>query len=154
MRRINGVGDQKLEQYGESFISVVREHLKEQPGADKAAISACDLPLQARTRQSKGKKGETVEETYSLFMGGMSLNDIARNRKLAPSTIALHLDQLIRSGRDIDIDRLIDPIKRDEIAEFFRSSDLGTLGPVIEHFNGRVSYEEARLIRAWLQTEK
>lgn len=151
MRQISGVGEQKLEQYGESFISVVREYFSGNPSAYKAAISAGGLPMQTRTRQSKVKKGETVEETYSLFMGGMSLNDIAKNRKLAPSTIALHLDQLIRSGRDIDIDRLIDPIKRAEITEFFRSSELLALGQVIEHFDGKVNYEEARIVRAWLQ---
>lgn len=154
MRRINGIGDQKLEQYGKSFISAVREHLNENPGSQKAANTASDLQMQTRTRQTKGKKGETVEETYALFRDGMSFDDIAKNRKLAPSTIALHFDQLIRSGRDIEIDRLIDPVKRDAIAEFFRSSELLALGPVIEHFNGRVSYEEARIVRAWLQREK
>jgi uncharacterized protein YpbB len=84
----------------------------------------------------------------------MSLEDIAKHRKLAPSTITLHFDQLIRSGRDIDIDRLVNPAKRDEIAEFFRSSELLALGPAIEHFQGKVNYEEARIVRAWLQRDK
>lgn len=154
MRQISGVGDQKLEQHGESFISVVREYLKEHPETEKAANSGGDLPMLTRTRQPKGKKGETVEETYVLFRGGMSLEDIAKHRNLAPSTIASHLDQLIRSGRDIDIDRLVDPVKRDEIAEFFRFSELLALGPVIEHFAGKVSYEEARIVRAWLERDK
>lgn len=154
MRRISGVGDQKLEQYGESFISVVREYLKANPNARKAAISAADLPIQTRTRQPKGKKGETAEETYKLLGQGMSLDDIAKHRNLAPSTIASHLDQLIRSGRDINIDRLVDPARRDEIVEFFRSSGLSALGPVIEHFNERVNYEEAKIVRAWLQRNK
>ncbi len=151
MRRISGIGDQKLEQYGESFILVVREYLKENPNAQKAAISAGDLLIQTGTRQPKGKKGETAEETYKLLSQGMSLEDIAKHRNLAPSTIASHLDQLIRSGRDINIDRLVEPAKRDEIVEFFRSSELSALGPVVEHFAGKVNYEEARIVRAWLQ---
>jgi len=151
MRQISGVGDQKLEQYGESFISVVREYLSENPIAQKAVIDTGNFFSQAQAKQSKNKKGETIEETYALFNQGMSIEDIAISRKLAPSTIALHLEQLIHSGRDIDITRLIDPAKRDEIAELFRSSDLLALGPVIEHFDGKVSYEEARIVRAWLQ---
>ncbi|MBI5076093.1 MAG: DNA helicase RecQ [Nitrospirae bacterium] len=154
MRRINGVGDQKLEQYGASFISVVREYLRENPSAQKADEHINDFPEQTRTKQSKSKKGETFEETYALFMGGMSLDDIAKYRKLATATIALHFDQLIRSGRDIDIDRLVDPVTRAEITEFFQSSDLSALGPVIEHFDGKVNYEEARIVRAWMQREK
>jgi ATP-dependent DNA helicase RecQ len=154
MRRIHGVGEQKLQQYGESFISVVREYISENPGAQKAVNDTGDFLFRAQTNRSKNKKGETVEETYELFRNGMSFDDIAKHRKLAPSTIASHLDQLIRSGRDIDITCLIDPAKRDEVAEFFRSSDLLALGPVVEHFSGRVSYEEARIVRAWLQSDK
>ncbi|MCL4476057.1 MAG: helix-turn-helix domain-containing protein [Nitrospirae bacterium] len=71
-------------------------------------------------------------------------------RNLAPSTIASHLEQLIRDGQDIDMDRLVDPAKRKEIEELFLSLGQWSLNPVIAHFNGAVSYEEARLVRALL----
>ena len=77
----------------------------------------------------------------------MSREDIAKLRNLAPSTIAAHIEQLIREGREIDIDRLVDPGKRKEIERVFSSIGGWDLNPVIEHFNGAVSYEEAR---AWM----
>jgi ATP-dependent DNA helicase RecQ len=55
MRRINGVGDQKLAEYGESFISAVRVYLKENPGARKAVNNTNDFSAQTRTKQSKGQ---------------------------------------------------------------------------------------------------
>lgn len=148
MRKISGVGDAKLERYGEDFIREIKLYLDENPGISIPEGESWD-PCRAVLTQKK-KKGETVEETYEFFKGGMSLEDIAKLRSLAPSTIASHMERLILDGRDIDMDRLVDPGKRLKIEEFFLSIEGWGLNPVVEHFIGTVSYEEARLVRAHL----
>ena len=60
-----------------------------------------------------------MEETYRLLRQGLSIEDIARERNLAPSTIAAHVERLIQKGSDIDIDRLIEPAKRQRIEKQF-----------------------------------
>lgn len=142
MKRIAGVGDAKLERYGDDFIREIKRHR-----IDNSADSATLADASAKT----AKKGETLSDTFALFNKGMSLPDIARQRNLSPSTITAHLEQLIRDGRDIDIDRLVDPAKQKEIEGFFLSAGQWTLKPVIEHFRGSVSYEEAKLVRAEMQ---
>lgn len=148
MRKISGVGDAKLERYGEDFIKEIKLYLDENPGISVSGGESgdpdCAVPIQ------KKKKGETVEDTYEFFKGGMSLEDIAKLRSLAPSTIASHMERLILDGRAINMDRLVDPGKRLKIQEFFLSIEGWNLNPVVEHFNGTVSYEEARLVRAHL----
>lgn len=84
----------------------------------------------------------------------MSIGEIAENRGLAPSTIASHLERIIRDGREIEIDRLLDPDARKKIDHAFLSTGQWALKPVVEHFNGSVSYEDARIARAWLQMKK
>jgi len=148
MRRITGVGDAKLEQYGEDFIREIKRYLDENPGISIPGGESGNSGHEVLTQ--KKKKGETVEETYEFFKGGMSLDDIAKLRSLAPSTIASHMERLILDGRDIDMDRLVGPGKRLKIEEFFLSIEGWGLNPVVEHFNGTVSYEEARLARAHL----
>jgi ATP-dependent DNA helicase RecQ len=148
MRKISGVGDAKLERYSEDFIREIKLYLDENPGISIPEGESW-YPGRAVLTQKK-KKGETVEETYEFFKGGMSLEDIAKLRSLAPSTIAFHMERLILDGRDIDMDRLVDPGKRLKIEEFFLSIERWNLNPVVEHFNGMVSYEEARLVRAHL----
>ncbi len=150
MRRISGVGDAKLERYGEDFIREIKNHLNENPDVAVPKDGPVDLSSPSGRSKTK-KKGETVEETYEFFRRGMSLEDISKLRKLSPSTISSHMEQLIREGRQIDIDRLASQAKREKIEEFFLSSGQWNLNPVIEHFNGSVSYEEARLVRAWMQ---
>jgi ATP-dependent DNA helicase RecQ len=148
MRRISGVGDAKLERYGDEFISEIKKYLSENPGL--VVSDRADNHYPSLDRPKTKKKGETVEETYEFFKRGMSLEDIVKLRNLAPSTIASHLERLIREGREIDIDRLVGPAKRKEVEELFLSTGQWTLNPVIEHFNGTVSYEEARIVRAWM----
>jgi hypothetical protein len=62
----------------------------------------------------------------------------------------------MQSGRDIDIDRLVEPAKRREIEELFFTLKQWSLKPVIEAGNGSITYEEARLVRAhmMIKTQK
>jgi ATP-dependent DNA helicase RecQ len=150
MRGISGVGDAKLERYGEDFVREIKRYLSENPGIAITKGQDADFIHPNADRPKIKKKGETVEETYAFFQRGVSPEDIAKQRTLSLSTISSHLERLIRDGRDIDIDRLVDPTKRKEIEEFFLSLGQWALNPVIEHFNGAVSYEDARMVRAWL----
>jgi len=151
MKNISGVGDAKLERYGSSFTKVIKTYLNENPGIAIPERKAFILPL---NRPQSRKKGKSLEATLELFKKGGSLESIAEERGLAASTVAGHLEELIRAGEEIDITRLVDTAKREKISEFFLSRGEWQLNPVIEHFKGAVSYEEAKLARAFLQREK
>ena len=69
------------------------------------------------------------------------------------NTITAHMESLIKDGRDLDIDRLVSPSKRDEISRRFLTLKSFMLTPVVDHFKGSVSYEEARIVRACLQRQ-
>jgi ATP-dependent DNA helicase RecQ len=145
---ISGIGDAKLERYGTAFTKVIKAWLDENPGISIPDREALALPVR---RPRKKGSGESLEKTYALFQKGYSIKEIAKERGLAISTISGHLEVLLRTGRDIDIDRLVDPAKQKKIREFFLSRGEWPLNPVIEHFSGSVSYEEAKLVRAFLQ---
>ncbi|MBI5328115.1 MAG: DNA helicase RecQ [Deltaproteobacteria bacterium] len=156
MRRISGVGNVKLERYGDAFVQETMRYLSENPG-----IPIPDAAPHGRAHARTGshgqeKTGETVEETYLLLQKGLSMDVIARQRSLTSSTIAGHIEKLIQSGRDIDIDRLVEPAKRREIEELFSTLKQWSLKPVVEAGNGRITYEEARLVRAhmMIKTQK
>ncbi|MGD1075632.1 MAG: DNA helicase RecQ [Thermodesulfovibrionales bacterium] len=150
MRGISGVGDAKLERYGEDFVREIKRYLSENPGISVIKGQDADFIHPNVDGPKMKKKGETIEETYALFQRGISPEDIAKHRNLSLSTVSSHLERLVRDGRDIDIDRLVGPAKRKEIEECFLSLGQWVLTPVIEHFNGAVSYEDASLVRAWL----
>ncbi len=75
MSRISGVGERKLEAYGQEFLGVLVAH-----AADAAPVT------------------DTVTETLELFRLGMSAENIAEHRGLKPSTILGHLAKGIEQG--------------------------------------------------------
>lgn len=150
MRRISGVGDKKLEKYGNAFLDEIKRYLSKNPGIQIPYPQSNDNRAGVRRLREK-KIGETVEETYRLLRQGLSIEEIAGERNLAPSTIAAHVERLIQKGSDIDIDRLIEPAKRQRIEKQFLNLQEWNLTPVVESLDGVASYEDARLARAWLR---
>lgn len=149
MTGISGVGDTKMQRYGSAFIEEIEAYLHENPDISVTGRRSLDIPPVSQPQ--KKAKGETLEKTYELLMKGLPIEEIAKTRNLAASTIAGHLERLIREDRDIDIDRIIDPSKRTVIEKVFLTKKTWSLGPVVDHFNGTVSFGEAKLVRAYMQ---
>ncbi len=149
LQKINGVGEVKAGRYGACFTREIEAYLKQNPAVrvpenEPSFFRDADLKL-------KKEKGKTVQKTLDLFLKGLSIGQIAKIRGLAASTVAGHLEQVIREGKDIDISRLVSHEKQKAIKASFEALGTWKLTPVVEHLNGSVNYEEARFIRALLQ---
>ena len=150
MAKIIGVGDAKLERYGDVFIKEIRQYLEENPDISVTDAQVYETPLSPPRQKVIGS---TVEKTCELFIGGLSMEQIAKERNLALATITGHIEQLIMDGRDIDMDRLMEPEKHEGISKLFLTLKSWQLNPVVEHFKGKVNYEEARLVRAYMRRD-
>ena len=92
----------------------------------------------------------TLEATLALARKGINRVQIARHRNLAATTIAGHLEQLIRRG-DVPVDPHVSPARRSYIERLFTQLGTTHTKPVVEAAQGKVSFEDARLVRAALQ---
>jgi len=105
--RLSGVGETKLERYGEVFMGVIADYLKEFPDAEtllqQKRLEQKELnvhagnPETAEKRHKPAKKnyaGTTFEETYRLYQEGLSVEEIIASRGLARMTIENHFRQL------------------------------------------------------------
>ena len=151
MSKINGVGDVKLKHYGDEFINIINKYIDENPQINVLKIIPDNESQIQNIKPRKVEKSKTLEETYNLFIKGHSVKEIAKIRNLVHSTIAGHIERLIEENRNIDIDNLVEPLKRQKIEEYFNSSDAWSLTNVVENFNGEVSYDEARFVRGYIK---
>jgi len=129
-RYINGVGDMKLERYGEKFMAVIREY---------------PLPELLNNNFS-----DTINETLSFHKDGMSIEAIAEKRQLSTGTIYAHLADVIEAGMlsapdvlDID-DADITVIER--TAELLKSKEENALKPLFEELDGEFEYGILRCV--------
>jgi ATP-dependent DNA helicase RecQ len=128
--RISGVNSHKLKQYGEQFVSVIREFCQSQKLPN---------PLPSASQMI----------TLQLHQQGLTIEEIAKERSLAVSTISNHLSELIQMNQPVALNRLVTPDKQKVIIEVINKIGLDTLKPLKEYLGDDYSYEEIRIVRAW-----
>ncbi|MFW5443868.1 MAG: DNA helicase RecQ [Methylococcaceae bacterium] len=130
MSAISGVGEKKLELYGDKFLAVLAE------------FSDQDLK-------------DTVAETVALFRLGYNIEKVAQQRKLKEETIYTHLSQAIEEGCVL-LDDVID-LDKQEITQIedaiiqLPDDQKNALKPLFEQFDQAYSYSVLRCVRASFQ---
>ena len=149
LSRISGVGRAKLEQLGDTFLSVICEH------ARSHGLEERDIPGRRRDRiHREYRAGSTFDLTKQLLKQGMTIDEVAQQRGLARSTIANHLERLIRSGEQFDLRPLMPPPERFErIKAAFEETGGDFLSPVKEILGDDYSFGEIRLVSILLSQQ-
>lgn len=146
---INGVGQVKLERYGRAFLEIITRYLAENPEVRPQQTEKVTAPSATRKQTS----GPTLEETLRLAETGMSVEAIAAERALKPSTIAAHIGELLQQGKELDVDHYVDPTVRSEMTELFGVHGLLRLKPIVDGMKGRAGYEQAHIVRGFLVSQ-
>ena len=123
---VSGVGQRKLEVYGEDFIAEIVTFSNEK----------------IKTR----KKKDTHKVTYELYKEGLTIDEIAAKRNLKSTTIFSHLAKLYTDGKDIEI---YDFVTKEEVEKVRIAKDElenpQALKPYYEHLNAELAYFKIRL---------
>ena len=134
--QVSGVGNQKLSQFGERFMSIIRNYMN----TNKVKIIT-----------KPTYKGSTINETKKLLFQKISVNEIAKKRGLSPSTIMSHIEKISTSDLQVDLAYLKPPQERfEKIKEAFKKTGGFTLSPVREILGDSYSYDELRWARIFL----
>jgi len=141
-RKISGVGEQKLQKYGEIFLKEIGDYCK-QYNIQPKPISHKDP--EPRLKQLKTL---TTQATLELYRQDLTIEEIAQKRGLTITTIVSHLEKLILEGEDISIDSFVAPERQLHIKHALEEQGAEFLNPVKEKLGEGYSYEEIRLVRA------
>ncbi|KAA5823359.1 DNA helicase RecQ [Algibacter amylolyticus] len=123
---ISGVGQRKLEVYGDEFIAEITRFLG--------------------SKIKKPKKRDTTLITYDLYKLGRSIEEISTERKIATTTVYSHIAKLYSSGKAINI---FDFVSKSEVEAVKKAKDKldspKALRPYFEYFNEDLDYFKIRL---------
>lgn len=98
-----------------------------------------------KAKTPKPPKIPTREISYNMYIGGMGIEQIATERKLAYSTIFSHLLGYVESG-EIDALQLIPQEHAERLQDYFRSGHRPTsLAEINESLNMTMPYSEISL---------
>ena len=150
LSRISGVGTVKLGQYGDDFLAVIREYAREKDLTDRTA----GLQLRSKSRSTR-TVSYTYERTKNLLEQGLSIDEVAQERDISPSTIFAHIERLVQTGENVDLRaHLPSPDRAMRIQDAFHRIGVNRLTPVKEVLGDDYSYEEIRLVRAFISQQE
>ena len=132
MGRLNGIGERKLEQYGDAFLELIREYQSEQ--------------------QQTHNKDLQVQESVTLYRSGMTVAQVARQQHLSENVIYNHLADGIAEGQLSLADVVMlnsDQLQQVQqiMCECMASCGVA-LKPVYDALDGLYEYGVLRCIRA------
>lgn len=143
---IHGVGQQKLNTYGEAFLEVLREYCTEHGIAEQVRAGA---PPPPPSSPSRGQRCETVGR---LFNQGKSLPELESQLGIQRRTLVQHLNDYVQTGGELDPERVLaacslSDSEREAAVRAFEELGVERLRPVFDRLGERVPYDELHLVR-------
>jgi len=141
---VHGVGELKMENFGQQFLEVIRDHCLGSTEPSTVGLEIRRLP------------GTRVEQTVNLFHQGQTVEQIAASYQVHPETVITYLQRFQQCGGSFDPQRLLresklEPSKQARVFEAFRQIGTERLAPVYLALGATVPYEELHLLRLyWL----
>ncbi|MBU3215910.1 DNA helicase RecQ [Clostridium estertheticum] len=145
MLNIKGVGESKLNKYGEEFIQVIKEYMKENNIEIKAEIlyneDDGDKTESAIERDPKNEdKVPSYIITYNMYKDGKSIEEIIRERKLKSLTVQEHIFKCAAEGLDVNLDDFIPKNQEALILEVIEKIGATKLRPIKEELPEEIDY--------------
>ncbi|MDR3652333.1 MAG: DNA helicase RecQ [Paludibacter sp.] len=142
LQNIPGVGAGKAKRYGEEFLKVIKEHVKE-----NEIIRPEDLRV--RTVANKSKLKVSIIQAIDRKI---ALDDIALSKGLDISELLDEIEAIVYSGTKINIDyfldEIMDPDHIDEIFDYFSSAETDKIEAALDDLGeDDFSETEVRLVR-------
>jgi len=148
LQNIPGVGAGKAKRYGEEFLKLIKEHVKE-----NEIVRPEDLRV--RTVANKSKLKVSIIQAIDRKI---ALDDIALSKGLDIFELLDEIEAIVYSGTKINIDyflkEIMDPDHVDEIFDYFNSAETDKIDKALEELGeDDFSETEVRLVRVKFLSE-
>lgn len=134
MLKIKGVGETKLERYGEEFLDAIRRYVEEHDVKPKEVYNA--------EPKSKAKEEKVASHviTFNMYKSGKSLEEISNEREVKQITINNHIIRCAEEGLSVDLDEFIPSKYEGLIIETIDRIGVERLKPIKEELPPDIDY--------------
>ncbi len=141
--RVHGFGQSKLHDLAQPFLAVINDYVAQHGTPQPTEIPAAP----DRPTPSRGVNMAALE-TGRLVSAGASIEEVAEQRGIRPSTVLDHLDRLAQAGQSLQVEHLMpNPTRRQAIEKAFAATGDLRLTPAREILGEEYSYDELKLVR-------
>ncbi len=147
LANIPGVGSGKAKRYGDEFVKIIRRHVEE---------NEIERPEDLVVRTVPNKSKVKIAIIHSIDRK-IPLDEIARMKGMELDELLEDIEAIVNSGTKINlhyyVDELLDEDQQDDIFDYFRDSESGSLEEAYRELGDEYSEEEIRLMRIMFISE-
>jgi ATP-dependent DNA helicase RecQ len=144
---IPGVGEKKLAEFGAPIMEAIAAWITEHPRQAFTPLKPAAAP--ARKMQAEGALNGTALATLERFRVGIPIEDIAKERSLAISTIESHIARAIEGGENLEPRTFYTRAEEEEMQAAFVGHEGLALTPIHEKLDGKISYGKLKMFLAF-----
>lgn len=132
--KIKGVGESKLQKYGEEFLNAINEYI------NKNNIAKITEDSEEIIINNKNEKIKSHIITFNMYSEGKNIEKIMSERNLSRVTIEGHIFDCALDGMDIDLDEFIPKEYEEKIYNVIKDIGAEKLKPIKEALPDEIGY--------------
>lgn len=143
LKSIKGMGGTRLQQFGREILEMIIAYRRQK---------GLDIPLGAEEEAAMAALS-SPQNSFQLYKKGKSIEQIARERNMAITTIEGHLGEFIATG-EIPLHELVEEHKARRIIEFIEKSRVKGLNDLRSAMGNEYSFSEIRFVLRHLEATR
>lgn len=148
---ISGVGEKKIDKYGDEFINTVKEYIENNSLDVKFEfLNAKNKTTNSKTSKKVSDKKKSFEITIEELKEGRSFIDIAKDRDITVSTVMSHIYKFLSDGGKVDFEinftNLFTKEDEEEVIRAINKVGYNKLKPIKEEVRDDISYDTIKYI--------
>jgi ATP-dependent DNA helicase RecQ len=143
---IDGMGQKKVQTYGESFLHLLVQHgAAEADGSDASTTP----DRNQKQRMSGAAPNDAQMFTWQLYRSGEDAASIAAQQGVSDETVLKHFVALVKAGYDINVRVILGEVFDEVTAAVEAADEYASLTDIKRSMDTPVSNEAFRLVMAW-----
>lgn len=152
LKKINGIGKVKLQQYGDELLEMVIDYMDEN-GIEKTEEEP-EPPKKTKnkiTPKVSGKRNK--ERSFDLHKSGKSIPEIAQELGFVNSTIEGHLAHFVEQG-ELKAEEFVDAKTLKQIINYFKEHPQAMLSEAKSNLPESISWSDLKFAKAKINANK
>ena len=146
LMKLSGFGKTKAEKYGDDILDVVKDYC-ERNNLNSNMSEKEENPKKERKENPREEKIASNIISFNLFKEGKSIEEIAKERDYAVTTIEGHLASFVANG-EVDINKIVSEERQLLIKEVVKKFGNESFKTLKENLPADISYGEIRMVIA------
>ncbi|MDX8391649.1 MAG: DNA helicase RecQ [Mariprofundaceae bacterium] len=146
LSNIDGMGQRKLESYGDSFLQVLAAH----PEIDDTIPETAAAAEKAMKLRATGPPPNDAQMfTWNLYKDGNTPEDISTRQGISHVSVMKHFIALVKAGYNVDVKKILGGVFDAVTSGIEDADEYASLSDIMRSIDAPVSNEDFRLVLAW-----